>query len=126
MQCSQCYYYYFNHHHHHHQLHRTSQHLSAVKPSPTLHCWWGYAQSGKANSSYPLRSRCHVLRFCVLHDKLVTVLLCAPLKMLLVKPILARYFRKLVVTNPPVEMTKGYTDMLLCFQNFFIYRAKFS
>ena len=51
----------------------------------------------------------------------------APLfTMFLVKPILSRYFRKLLVTTPSAETTKRYTDTFSSFQIFLIYRAKFS
>jgi len=46
--------------------------------------------------------------------------------MFLVKLVFYRYVRKLVVTTPSAEMTKGYTDRLLILQIIFISRAKFS
>ena len=51
---------------------------------------------------------------------------CLTLKIVLVKPIFSRYFRKFVVTTPSSEMTKGHIDMLLGFQTFLISRAKHS
>jgi hypothetical protein len=68
-----------------------------------------------------------VLEIRVLCDKLATVLLFASLfTMFLVKPILSRYFRKLLVITPSAAMTKRYVDTLLSFQIFLICRAKFS
>jgi hypothetical protein len=46
--------------------------------------------------------------------------------MFLIEPLFFTYFRKLLMTIPSAEMTKGYTDTLLSFQLFFIYKAKLS
>jgi hypothetical protein len=36
------------------------------------------------------------------------------------------YFRKFLVTSPSAEMTTGYTDKMLSFHIYFIYRVKSS
>ena len=43
--------------------------------------------------------------------------------MFLVKPVSSRYFRKVLVTTSSTEMTKGCTDTLLNFQNFFYFQG---
>ena len=46
--------------------------------------------------------------------------------MYMVKTIFSKYCRKCLVTTPSTEMTKGYADRLLNFQEFLISRAKLS
>jgi len=56
----------------------------------------------------------HILGACLLYDMFVVVLLFASLilKMLLVKPVCSRYFRKFLVANLSAEMTKGYINVV--------------
>jgi len=68
-----------------------------------------------------------VLEICILYDTSVSVLLfCPTFKMFLDNPIFSRYIKKFLVTIPSGQMTKGYKDVLLSYQIFFISRAKFS
>jgi len=82
----------------------------------------------QAKEIHPIpKAKGHVLGICILCDMLVIVLLfCPSLKAFMVKTVFSRYCRKLLVTTPSTEMTKGYADTLLSFQEFLIFRAKVS
>jgi len=65
--------------------------------------------------------RGHVQGICVLYDTFCNgIAFCPTLNMVLVKPIFSRYFRKILVTAPSTEITKGCINSLLSLQLFFI------
>jgi len=71
--------------------------------------------------------RRHVQDICILYDTFRNgTAFCPTLKLVLVKPIFSRYFRKFLVTAPSTEMTKGCTNSLLNLQLFLISRSKVS